>query len=233
MFHAAIFDMDGLLLDSEWPVKDAWFTLARQHGLNLTEAIYLQCIGRNAADTDAVLAPVFQSALSYGEACREVERMLESKWGATGYLPKPGVTDLLEWLSEADIPCAVASSTGKEEVIRRLERAGLIGFFDSISGGDEVSRGKPNPDLFLLASERIGVAPQQCVIFEDSEFGAMAGLAAGMSVVLVPDLKIADASVQKNCLRVLASLEHSADFRVEWFALAQRETGTSRRLFRS
>jgi HAD superfamily hydrolase (TIGR01509 family) len=226
MFTAAIFDMDGLLLDSERPVRDAWFTLARRHGAVMTEAIYLECIGRNAVDTDAVLGPVFEGVMPYAEACGEVERILEATWSETGYAPKPGVLDLLQWLREADIPCAVASSTHKEEVIHRLQKAGLLEFFDSVSGGDEVSRGKPNPDLFLLASDRIRTSPQHCVVFEDSEFGAMAGLSAGMSVVLVPDLKIASAEVQRQCLTVLDSLEGTLSLRAEWFALAQRKSGT-------
>jgi HAD superfamily hydrolase (TIGR01509 family) len=224
MFSAAIFDMDGLLLDSERPVKDAWQALARQHGASLSDAIYLQCIGKNAPDTDAVLAPVFEGRISYSEACAAVTASLRESL-RQGYPVKPGVIDLLTRLRALRVPCAVASSTDRDEVVHRLEKAGLIDFFDSISGGDEVVRGKPNPDLFLLAAQRIAAEPRNCVVFEDSEFGAMGGLAAGMSVVLVPDLKIPAQSVQQQCLMVLTSLEDALQSMDEWFASALRAAG--------
>ncbi len=222
MFSAAIFDMDGLLLDSERPVRDAWFVLARQHELTLTETTYLQCIGKNTIDTDAILSPVFQNSLPYRDACAAVARLLEDAFAAEGYAVKPGVFELLQWLRKAGIPCGVASSTDKEEVMHRLQRADLLEFFDGVSGGDEVSRGKPSPDLFLLAANRLQTPPQQCLVFEDSEFGAMGGLAAGMSVVLVPDLKTPSAAIQAQCLAVLDSLEQTLPLRDEWFDVVRR-----------
>jgi beta-phosphoglucomutase-like phosphatase (HAD superfamily) len=103
-------------------------------------------------------------------------------------------------------------------VRRRLDRTGLLGFFGAVCSGDEVRKGKPSPDLFLLASQRLGVAPQDCLVFEDSEYGVIGALAAGMSAVIVPDLKLPGADTASNCIAVLESLEQALPRCAAWFA---------------
>ena len=102
---------------------------------------------------------------------------------------KTGALPLLEALHAAGIPCAVASSSSVDEIRHRLGHVDVLKYFRSIAGGDEVTHGKPDPALYLLAAARLGVAPEDCIAFEDSENGARAAQAAGVRVVIVPDLK--------------------------------------------
>jgi HAD superfamily hydrolase (TIGR01509 family) len=219
MHSAAIFDMDGLLLDSERPIRDAWLQVAAQSGLPLTDDIYLQWVGRREADIKKQYGDYFGPQLSFAEASDRVRALVSERYAAEGCRVKAGAVELLARLSGRGIPCCVASSTRREEVHRRLERAGLRDFFDSITGGDEVSRGKPHPDLFFLAAKRLGVSPCHCLVFEDSEHGAQGAVAAGMSAVIVPDLKQPGPETAGLCLAVLESLGHASAFCGEWFLL--------------
>ena len=146
--------------------------------------------------------------------------MIAGHFGAAPFDVKPGALRLLRALRGAAIPCAVASSTAHREVERRLERAGLLGLFGAVCGGDEVARGKPEPDLYLLALDRLGAAESgRCVAFEDSDHGARAALAAGLPVVVVPDLKPPEPASVSRFLAVLHSLDVASEYTQEWFGV--------------
>lgn len=216
-FRAAVFDMDGLLLDSERPIRDAWLAATRERGVALDERTYLQVVGRNEADSRALLQALLGADVPYDSVRQRAAALIADALGEAGYAVKAGVLALLQALRERGVPCVVASSTHRAEVEQRLTQAGLAHFFDGFSGGDEVQRGKPHPDLFLLAAQRAGQQPAHCLVFEDSEHGARGALAAGMSVVIVPDLKTPGADACAASLAVLGSLEE-ATVRVEdWF----------------
>jgi HAD superfamily hydrolase (TIGR01509 family) len=212
--------MDGLLIDSERVIRDAWLLTAARNNVALTEADYLQVVGRNEADAKSILGEVFHEGFTFEDAHSAVAVMLAEGDAARGYPVKPGAVALLAWLSARAVPRCVASSTRRAEVHRRLDRCALLPFFGDICGGDEVARGKPDPDLFLLASRRLGIGPQDCLVFEDSEHGALAALAAGMSVVVVPDLKTPGTDVRASCVAVLQSLELALARCDAWFGTA-------------
>ena len=191
--------------------------VARDSGVALSEAEYLGVIGRSASDSRAILEAIFSGRLAFEEAHRRAETLLEQSVQEGGYAVKPGVVALLSLLRDRGVPCCVASSTAADEVRRRLERAGLLGFFGSASGGDEVARGKPHPDLFLLASRRLGMDAARCLVFEDSEHGALGAFAAGMSAVIVPDLKAPSEPTRSRCIAVLDSLEQAVPLCELWF----------------
>lgn len=212
--------MDGLLLDSERPIRDAWLDAAAALGAPLTEADYLSVVGRNEREGNARLLEVFEgNAALLGATRRRADALIAERFGAAPFDVKPGAVRLLRALQNAALPCAVASSTAHREVERRLERAGLLGFFGAVCGGDEVARGKPEPDLYQLAVRRLGVEARHCVAFEDSNHGARAALAAGLAVVVVPDLKPAEPEWQARCLAVLGSLEQARERSLDWFGV--------------
>jgi len=215
-FRAAIFDMDGLLIDSERPILDAWLQAAREFGAPLAEADYLRVVGCGEADTRALLQQCLGEACSYDAARERVGALLAPRQ-MQGFAVKAGVVALLERLRERAVPCVVASSTERAEVQRRLRQAGLDPFFASLSGGDEVTRGKPHPDLFLLAAQRARQSPCDCLVFEDSEHGARGAVAAGMAVVIVPDLKAPSVDARAASLAVLASLLDAQAHVERWF----------------
>jgi HAD superfamily hydrolase (TIGR01509 family) len=217
MYVAAIFDMDGLLLDSERPIRDAWLLAARDAGLTLSEAAYLTVVGTNEIDSKAALCEILGDEASYELVRARADALVREHETRAGYATKAGAGELLSLLGARGIACGVASSTRRAEVRRRLDAAGLAGYFRAISGGDEVTRGKPHPDLFLLAADRLGARSDACLVFEDSEAGATGALAAGMSVVMVPDLKRPDADIQAACVGVLRSLMDALPHCDAWF----------------
>lgn len=133
---------------------------------------------------------------------------------------KAGAEALLANLSRVGIPCAVASSAEIAEVERRLLSSGLRGYFLAIAGGDEVRRGKPDPSVYLLAAQRLGCSPAECLAFEDSCNGIKAAQAAGMAVVAVPDLVAPDTEL---AFEVLSSLEHAQTHLKRWFRNEARD----------
>ena len=217
MFTAAIFDMDGLLIDSERAIMQAWIGAARALGIALAASDYVQVIGKAAPESNALLV----SLLGDERAFRQVQAMAGAQLHAPVTGPrfplKPGAKELLMALRHAGIPCAVASSSRVEEIKDRLGRVGVLDFFTCVSGGDEVRRGKPDPALYQLAAERLGVEPQACLAFEDSENGATAANRSGAQVVVVPDIKPPSPAVTGFSFRVLGTLHEAIPYIPRWF----------------
>lgn len=215
-FTAAIFDMDGLLLDSERPIRDAWLRQSAAGGTPLSPADYLLTVGRNRADSMLVLTDKLGSRAAAEAMYSSVDAELEAAMQGSGFALKPGALALLQHLHAQGLPLALASSTRHAEVRRRLQLAGLLAFFGAVHGGDQVERGKPHPDLFLLAAASLGLDPAQALVFEDSSYGAQGALAAGMGVVLVPDLKQPDPAIAPHC-QILPSLTQAPAHCPAWF----------------
>ncbi|MGB9594014.1 MAG: HAD family hydrolase [Anaerolineae bacterium] len=209
---AVILDMDGLMLDSERMARDAWRRALADWGLVLPDGLYFQLIGREAADTKSILARAYGPALPVEEAYARKQRYLEEAMLRGGIPTKPGLHALLDFLDARGIRKAVASSTHRPLVIQKLRLTGLLGRFDVLVCGDEVRNGKPAPDVFLLAAERLGVRAGDCIVLEDSEAGIRAARAAGMTPILVPDLKPPSPEVAALAHRVFPSLEHVREY---------------------
>ncbi|MEM7428351.1 MAG: HAD family phosphatase [Pseudomonadota bacterium] len=186
-FDAAFFDMDGLLLDTERLARDAFQETFRSFGVPPDDELFLLLIGGDASDNSELLRNGLPDQIPYEQF---------SRCWSDGYarlvaedVPvKAGVWAVLNELSSLGLRLAVATSTATPSAENKLGRAGLRGFFETVIGGDQVERGKPAPDIYLRAVEALGVAPGNCVAFEDSVRGVRAALAAGMTVVQVPDL---------------------------------------------
>lgn len=224
-FSAAIFDMDGLLVDSERVTQRAWLDAAQARGIALAEADYLQVVGRASTDSEAMLTAWLGGPQMFGQVKSDVTaRLLDA--GPEPLFPlKPGAASLLQALRQAGVPCAVASSSRRDEIEHRLGRVDVLRHLQAWAGGNEVPRGKPDPALYRLAAARLGVDPAHCLAFEDSENGARAAIAAGVAVVVVPDLRQPSTDLAERCHRVLESLEHAHAHVPHWFAAAfeQRE----------
>lgn len=185
-YQAAIFDMDGLLLDTERVCMRVFKQACKTVSQPFHEEIYLSIIGRNAAGIEKI----FRAA--YGEHHDAIHAEWSKNYKAIvnhQAIPvKEGVIELLTWLKENQIPTAVATSTHKEVAQRKLELAGLSQYFDGITCGCEVSAGKPDPEIYLLAASRLGVEPTQCLAFEDSNNGVLSAVGAQMVTFQIPDL---------------------------------------------
>lgn len=211
-FDAAIFDLDGLLIDSERAIMNAWIDAARDAGVDIPAERYRSIIGQAAPQADRFLTDMLGSAETFSRVNAAAQARLA---GGGGFPAKPGARQVLGDLAAIGLPCAVASSTALAKVTRRLAAVKLDHHFQSVSGGDEVPCGKPDPAVYLLAARRLGVAPERCLAFEDSLNGATAARAAGMQVIVVPDL--APRPQPGVALEVLASLEDARVHLRRWF----------------
>lgn len=194
----AIFDWDGVVIDSSRHHEESWNRLAREEGLALPEGHFLRGFGMK---NEAIIPGILGWTRDDGEIRRlslrkeVLYRDIIREWGIE---PLPGVRPFLESLAKAGIPRVIGSSTHRLNITASLEILGLAEFFtrqrpcDLIVSAEDVTRGKPDPQVFLLAAERIGVAPGRCVVFEDAPMGVAAALAAGMKAVGVANTHGAD-----------------------------------------
>jgi beta-phosphoglucomutase-like phosphatase (HAD superfamily) len=186
--QAVLFDMDGLILDTERLSMRAWSECASALGVQFDPALGLRMIGRNFTDCGELLRAHYAAPYPFEAMLGSWHATYDSILARDGVALKAGVGELLDWLDEVRLPRAVATSTRRERATSKLAQAGVLARFHAVVGGDDVTRGKPAPDIYLEAARRLGVTPAGCLVLEDSEPGARAGLAAGMAVVVVPDL---------------------------------------------
>jgi len=183
-----IFDFDGLILDTETPIYDAWRECYAHHGHDLPVATYAQCVGSDFADYDpaAELEKLLDRDLDWKELDelrrRRVHEILE-----TDPQPLPGVEALLLDAKAAGVPCAIASSSPRIWVEPWVERLGLRDYFQHIVTVDDVNRPKPSPELFITAAQRLEQEHGRLVILEDSFNGLRAAMAAEIPCVIVPN----------------------------------------------
>jgi len=186
--QGAIFDCDGLLADTETPDFEAWRAIYTEHGLSLDSVEWAKNIGvskgHDATDWHVPLAA--KVGAGYDRQAIRARRRAHYQAAIDALTPLPGVLALLDAFDNENIPCAVASNSERVWVARVLAITGLAARFQAIATAEEVPQGKPAPDVYLLAAERLGVPPENCVAFEDSPRGLAAAHAAGMLTVAVP-----------------------------------------------
>jgi HAD superfamily hydrolase (TIGR01509 family) len=206
------------LIDSERIILNAWIESSREIGVPLDSAEYSQVIGLKDEESNQLLVSLLGSEATFLAVRSLAREKLRAQADDVVFPLKPGALSLLGALSQFGVPCAVASSSTSAEIDDRLTRTGVRHHFQATAGGDEVIRGKPDPAVYLLAASRLGTAPNHCVAFEDSEPGAAAAAAAGMHVVLVPDLTAPSAAFAASVHEVLRSLNDALPLVHTWFA---------------
>ena len=181
----AIFDWDGVIIDSSALHEESWEILAGEEKLDLPEGHFQKGFGRKNQD-------IIPNILKWSDNPGEIERLADRKevlyrelLRAEGLKALPGVEALLNELKSSGVPMAVGSSTTRVNLDTVIEVLGFEGIFDHLVSGDDVDKGKPDPEVFIKAAERIGCARHHCVVFEDAIHGIEAGLAGGMKVIAV------------------------------------------------
>lgn len=204
---AVIFDMDGLLLATEEIARSAWLQAGKEWGYDIPEEVYVQVLGRTVPDSERIFRKAFGEDFPFREIRERRLQIAREFHQQHGYPLKKGVLPLLETLENLSIPAAVATSTIAEAARHRLTANRLLERFRVIVSGDQVENGKPAPDIFLLAAEKLQVPPPNCLVLEDSEAGILAAHRAGMPTIMVPDIKPPEDSIRHLAYRVMDSLE--------------------------
>ncbi|MCF7222285.1 HAD family hydrolase [Marilutibacter chinensis] len=204
---AVLFDMDGLMIESERSLLECWRQAAAELRLALDDDLWLSMIGLS----DKVCRQMLHDRLQADQAEALGARLgeLYGQRVEAGLPLRPGTRRILDWIDGVGLPRAVVTSTHRWRTEQKLDRCGLQRYFETVVTGDEVRESKPAPDIYLLAAERLRVEPARCVVLEDSVPGVRAALAAGMTPIQVPDLVVPDAAVRALGHRIVASLDEA------------------------
>lgn len=194
---AVIFDMDGLMFDTERLAIEAWQYAGRVCECNIPESLIIQTIGQNVHDTRHLFEMTLGTSLDFDRAralrVQYADDFIEQK----GVPFKNGLVELLDKLEQYKLPKAIATSTERIRAEKVLKKAQLLTRFNTIIYGDEVLQGKPAPDIFLLTAKRLRVNTNQCLVLEDSENGIQAAANANMNPWMIPDIKPPSAEMLK------------------------------------
>lgn len=215
---AVVFDMDGLMLDTEPLYKSAWQQALAELGHELDDASYLGFVGRSTADCESDLVARLGDAFPL--------EMFRQRWpvlwrtcaNEQGIAAKAGLHELIAFVRDEGLPLALATSSDASFTELSLGCADLAESFDVVVTGDQVKHRKPAPDIYLEAARRLAVEPRHCVALEDSEAGILAASRAGLVPLLVPDLKEPTAEAVEAAFRVLGSLHEARELLAEQLA---------------
>lgn len=186
--QAVIFDMDGILIDSEQLVLKCWKEIGERNGLQEIEQVAYECIGTNQTKSEEIFKAHYGEDFPFQTFRIEVSENYTKHINEEGVPMKPGVFGLLEYLKASCVKIGLASSTRKARVEEQLKMAGIIEYFDVIVCGDMVSKSKPEPDIFLECGRQMEISPSETYVIEDSYNGIRAASRAGMKPIMVPDL---------------------------------------------
>ncbi len=201
----AIFDMDGVLFDTEQMYRETWNEIADSYGITLDGDFVYAVSGTNGEQMCRVVEQ-FYHVPDGSVIVRACKKRLQEKLAI--HVPvKKGVRELLEFFRSRNIPVALASSSNIRQIRFNLESTNLDPYFDEIVSGEHVQRSKPAPDIFLHAARQIGCRPEQCLVFEDSFNGVRAGHEAGCVTIMIPDLVPPTDEIAACCAGVYPDLE--------------------------
>lgn len=206
MIKAVIFDMDGVLIDTEKHYNVCWQQAAREAGFDFTYEHALMLRSLDAMLAKDLMQSIFGKEFDYF-AIRERRRVLvQEALLKNGLEIKPGVREALTFLRNKGIKTAVATATPLDRTYEHLEKLGIKDLFDSIVSAKQVEKGKPAPDVYLYACKQIGMKPEECIAIEDSPNGIKSAYQAGLKPVMVPDLTGPDEEVSPLLFGLLNSL---------------------------
>lgn len=212
MIDTVIFDLDGLLVDTEKTWYHVWNDLLGMYGKSFTLQDYVtNYSGKTVVDNTSILIQKYQLPIDTDTGVNQANA-IEQRYVQAGVELMKGAKELLEFLKENKYKIVVGTSSRRERATTILEKAKILDYFDDIVVGYDVKRGKPFPDTFLEAARRVSSEPENCLVLEDSEMGIQAAYAANMKVICIPDLKHPSECYAVKTSAVLPNLIHVIDY---------------------
>lgn len=204
--EAVVFDMDGLIFDSERLVLDCWEKVGEKYEIDNIREVFIECIGTNKEKTKEIMLANYGSSFPYDQFRKEASALFQESIKEKGLPVKKGARELLQYLKEKEIPTGLASSTRLAVVEEELQQAELYDYFQVVVGGDLLRRSKPEPDIYLMTCEKMGVTPENAYAIEDSHNGIRSAYRAGMKPVMVPDMVAPIKEIEEISHAILPSL---------------------------
>lgn len=204
--EAVIFDMDGVLIDTERISFKSFQEVFKKYSYEMDERFYLTMIGRNVKSIRGLMENEYGTSFPFDEIYEQKVNLCREIISRDGVIMKEGVHELIDYLIKENYKIAVATSTSRIRALQLLEEIGVKEKVNFVICGDQVENSKPDPEIFLKAAKGLGVEPEKCIVIEDSDAGITAAHAAKMIGINVPDMKILDHETKKLAFKICESL---------------------------
>ena len=213
--EAVLFDMDGVIFDTERVYLEHWIKIFKKYGYEMKKEVYVSVMGRGRENVMKTFLEIYGENLPIEEMYKEKDKLLVQAI-EDGQVPmKPGALEILNCLKENNFKIALATSAKRNRMMMQLKMGKIENEFDAIVCGDDITNSKPNPEIFLKAAQKLSVNPENCVVVEDSPSGIKAAYSAEMMGLHVEDLKEADEEMLKHCHKSFKNLFEIRDYLIE------------------
>lgn len=212
MIKAIIFDMDGLMIDSERVTFECYQEILKGMNLTMDEEFYKTLLGKPLKGIYQRFYDVYGDDFPIEDVIKDVHALMAKRFETEGVPIKTGLKSLLEYLKENNYKTIVATSSNRDRVDTILSQAQITDYFDDSICGDEVTKGKPNPEVFLKSCQKLGVNVDEAIVLEDSEAGIQASYDAGIKVICIPDMKYPEKQYEEETFKILKDLNGVTEY---------------------
>ena len=206
MITAIIFDMDGLMIDSERVTFECYQERLKDMNLTMDEEFYKTLLGKPIKGIYQRFYDVYGNDFPIENVIQDVHQLMAERFETEGVPVKKGLVELLHYLKDNNYKTIVATSSNRDRVDKILAQAKITEFFDDSICGDEVTKGKPNPEVFLKSCQKLGVNVDEAIVLEDSEAGIQASYDANIKVICIPDMKYPEKQYEEKTFKILKDL---------------------------
>lgn len=206
MIKAIIFDMDGLMIDSERVTFECYQERLKDMNLTMDEEFYKTLLGKPVKGIYQRFYDVYGNDFPIENVIQDVHQLMAERFETEGVPVKKGLVELLHYLKDNNYKTIVATSSNRDRVDKILAQAKITEFFDDSICGDEVTKGKPNPEVFLKSCQKLGVNVDEAIVLEDSEAGIQASYDANIKVICIPDMKYPEKQYEEKTFKILKDL---------------------------
>ena len=212
MIKAIIFDMDGLMIDSERVTFECYREILKGMNLTMDEEFYKTLLGKPLKGIYQRFYDVYGNDFPIEDVIKDVHALMAKRFETEGVPIKTGLKSLLEYLKENNYKTIVATSSNRDRVDTILSQAQITDYFDDSICGDEVTKGKPNPEVFLKSCQKLGVNVDEAIVLEDSEAGIQASYDASIKVICIPDMKYPEKQYEEKTFKILKDLNGVTEY---------------------